>query len=320
VDIMFCPKCGSELPQGASACRKCGAVLPGEPAYKAAAQEPAATPKISRLALASLILGILILSPLLGLLFGIAALILGAVALIRITASRGKLIGKEMAACGIILGMLGILLFPFIFSMHRPIISKLPQSIVRPLVRFTGMGMLLYGDGPGVRSKVSQARSDMRAIATALEAYFVDNMHYPAWAKGDQGANAFAGPHAGAYHIHTFRIWRDEGERGIFRTLTTPIPYLPSYLRDPFASTRGAYYGYYCDLNGWVLYSWGPDMDENQRNKWDLEPDVETAYRSVFAQPTLTLLAGTSSLSGEAYTYDPTNGTISPGDIYRVKQ
>jgi len=267
-----------------------------------------------------LFLGILILFPLLGILFGIAAVITGAVALIRITASRDKLIGKEMAVCGIILGMLGILLYPFMFSMHGPFISKLPKILVRPVARFTGMGMMLYGDGPGVRSKVSQVKTNLRTIATSLEAYFVDNMRYPAWAKGDQGANSFAGPHAGAYHIRTFRTWRDDSERGTFYTLTTPIPYLPSYLRDPFASTRGATFGYYCDTNGWVLYSWGPDMDENNTYQWDLEPDVETVYRSVFSQPSLTLLAGTSSLSGEAYTYEPTNGTISPGDVYRVKQ
>jgi len=160
----------------------------------------------------------------------------------------------------------------------------------------------------------------MRSIATSLEAYFVDNMQYPAWAKGDQGANSFAGPHAGAYHIHTFRTWRDDSERGTFYTLTTPVPYLTSYLRDPFASTRGATFGYYCDLNGWILYSWGPDMDENNTYQWDLEPDVEKVYCSFYSQPSLTLLAGTSSLSAEAYTYDPTNGIISPGDIYRVKQ
>lgn len=317
---MFCPKCGSELPQGATTCQKCGTVQPVESAYNTAAQEPAAKPKISRLALASLILGILILFPLLGLLFAIAAVISGFVALIRITTSTPKLIGNEMAMCGIILGILGILLFPFILSIHRPFISKLPQSIVRPVARFTGMGMMLYGDGPGVRSKVSQARTDMRTIATALEAYFVDNMQYPAWAKGNQGANSFAGPHAGAYHIHTFRVWRDDSELGTFATLTTPISYLPCYLRDPFASTRGATYGYYHDNNGWILYSWGPDMDENNTYQWDLEPDVDTVYRSVFTQPSLTLLAGTSSLSGQAYTYDATNGTISAGDIWRVKQ
>ncbi len=317
---MFCPKCGSELEEGTRVCQKCSTGFRIEPAPTAGQQEPATRPRVYWPAIASMILGILILLPILGLPFAIAAVITGAVALIRITASRGKLIGNEMAVCGIILGMLGILLFPFIFSIHRPFISNLPKIIVHPVARFTGMGMMLYGDAPGVRSKVSQVKTNLRTIATSLEAYFVDTMLYPAYARGDQGANSFAGPHAGAYHIHTFRTWRDDSERGTFYTLTTPIPYLPSYLRDPFASTRGATYGYYCDLNGWILYSWGPDMDENNAYQWDLEPDVEMVYKSFIRQPSLTLMCGTSSSSHEAYTYDPTNGTISPGDVYRVKQ
>jgi len=30
-----------------------------------------------------------------------------------------------------------------------------------------------------IRSKVSRAKADMRSVATALEAYFTDNNHYP---------------------------------------------------------------------------------------------------------------------------------------------
>ena len=69
------------------------------------------------------------------------------------------------------------------------------------------------------------------------------------------------------------------------------------------------------------MWSWGPDRDESEREQWDLAADVEKVYHSGIAQPTLTLLTGTSSaLANEAYSYDVINGTVSPGDIWRVKQ
>ena len=99
------------------------------------------------------------------------------------------------------------------------------------------------------------------------------------------------------------------------------MPYLANYFSDPRADTRGVAYGFYAVEHGWILYSWGPDTDENGiENPGDLEPDVEQVYRSSISQPSLTLIAGNSSSSHEAYTYDVTNGTISPGDIWRVRQ
>lgn len=281
-------------------------------------QEPVTRPKICGRAITSLILSILFLVPLIGNLLALFGIIFGANALIRIARSRGKLTGTKFAVCGIIIGILGIImLIPPTAWTARRVLSRLPDLLAQPVIRHTGMGMMIR---VVTRGRVSQAKTDLRTIATGLEAYFVDNMQYPAWAKGDQGANSFAGPKAGAYHIHTFRIWRDESEVGTFATLTTPAAYLPYYLSDLFASTRGATYGYYSDENGWILFSWGPDYDENKRESWDLDPDVEMVYKSSISQPSLTLLTCTSSLSGEAYTYDPTNGSISPGDVYRVKQ
>lgn len=184
-----------------------------------------------------------------------------------------------------------------------------------------------------IRSKVARVKTDQRSLATGLEAYFVDNNQYVAYAVGNEGANAFAIPVApgtghtdvGATLIYTFRV-RSATSSDHF-TLTTPLAYMTTYIRDPFADTRGASFGYYCDLNGWILTSFGPDTDENDDTApgdlrmTNAHPEVETIYQSVFSQPTLTLLCGSSETPpGEAFTYDPTNGTISPGDIYRLKQ
>jgi len=70
---------------------------------------------------------------------------------------------------------------------------------------------------------------------------------------------------------------------------------------------RGKYLGfrYYSDPNGWILISPGPDRD------YDIDP--VKYYDSSIAQPSFELLC----IAG---TYDPTNGTVSSGDVFRVKQ
>src|SRR6056300_980877 len=55
------------------------------------------------------------------------------------------------------------------------------------------------------RAKVSRVKSDHRSLATAIEAYYVDNNQYPAMGEGLESANAFAGAGAGAFQVCTFR-------------------------------------------------------------------------------------------------------------------
>jgi len=70
-----------------------------------------------------------------------------------------------------------------------------------------------------VRSKVSRTLADMRTIRTGLETYYVDNNRYP---ETDQGLAAFA-----------------TGRRTIFR-LTTPISYLTSIPSSPWNENYGS--------------------------------------------------------------------------------
>jgi len=188
-----------------------------------------------------------------------------------------------------------------------------------------------------IRSKVSRVKTDQRSLATGLESYFVDANVYLAYGVGEQGANAFAmapgtgDDQIGCTLIYTFRIWTSTNN--YFHTLTTPIAYMTSFIRDPFADTKTSSFGYYCDTNGWIITSYGPDTDENWApsagspkvpgdiRMTNAQPEVESVYTSAFAQPTLTLSVLFSQYDPyEAFTYDPTNGTISPGDVYRVKQ
>jgi hypothetical protein len=77
------------------------------------------------------------------------------------------------------------------------------------------------------RSKPSRVRDvDLRAIATALEAYFIDNNTYPSSCAA----------------------------------LTTPVAFLSELPYDPFAAKHTPYC-YYIDPagKGWILWSAGPD-------------------------------------------------------------
>jgi prepilin-type N-terminal cleavage/methylation domain-containing protein len=177
-----------------------------------------------------------------------------------------------------------------------------------------------------VRSKVSRVKADQRSLATGIEAYYVDNNDFPEYAIGDAGASpgitpAGSATGGGATQILTFRVRAGTGD--LFHTLTTPQAYLTSYFADPFADTKGCIFAYYKDTNGWIVASFGPDTDENDDTVGDIgfaSPyAVSTIYNSTEAQPSVALMVGNGA-SGEACTYDPTNGTVSPGDVYRVKQ
>jgi prepilin-type N-terminal cleavage/methylation domain-containing protein len=148
------------------------------------------------------------------------------------------------------------------------------------------------------RAKVSRVQADIRSLATAIEAYAVDHNEYMPF---------FGGPIDGKV-----------GEQQIY-LLTTPVAYITTIPLDPFQATFPmtstnpsknyiAFFGpvpryfVYNDLGfllngstGWSLRSMGPDLD------WDLvgDPaDNDTAYAPNGA-------------------YDPTNGTVSNGDILR---
>jgi len=177
-----------------------------------------------------------------------------------------------------------------------------------------------------IRSKVSRVRSDQRSVATALEAYYVDNNLYPAWAATGplQGktpnltVNVNSGLSANAGILRTWAI--NPRTNSFMGTLTTPIAYMTNYPSDPFMDTRGATFGYYSDpgMVGWIMYSPGPDQDQSTS---DLNEKVETVYNPTITQPSLELIVGPfNAADGNAYTYDPSNGTSSEGDVYRVKQ
>ena len=160
-----------------------------------------------------------------------------------------------------------------------------------------------------VRAKVSRVKTDQRTLATGLEAYCVDNSNYPPGRDPNMRTPD-----------RVVSLWR----------LTTPIAYVTNAaLIDPFI-LYGAWgshpdvnmYLYFCYAHyspwaqtvhgnsaqyrnwgyhmGWALVSPGPDATL-QAAEWvpvqmHNNSDVSAALRKI---------------------YDPTNGTVSAGDIAR---
>jgi prepilin-type N-terminal cleavage/methylation domain-containing protein len=171
-----------------------------------------------------------------------------------------------------------------------------------------------------VRSKVARVKADQRSVAVGMESYMVDQNRYPPH---------FAGSYSGNQPIaqNDYRILADES---LWR-LTTPVAYLTSVdlMRDVFnintSTVRGPglpgegqvwnsdfmfYLGYEYMLNSggtqnfkaWVIRSLGPD-NADDAGDWRMYN-----YAVVPGWPAGMFLMAV---------YDPTNGTISNGDIMR---
>jgi prepilin-type N-terminal cleavage/methylation domain-containing protein len=142
------------------------------------------------------------------------------------------------------------------------------------------------------RAKVARAMGEMRNMAVALEAYCVDQVVYPPDSRDE-------GPDNGSID---FTFWLDY-------SVTTPVAYISNYPTDIFWSTGpDQFYQYGSTRNGWIMASCGPDQDSLDRGdikeRWDYPDPFDGVAREYL----------------ETIAYDATNGTVSEGDIYRLKQ
>jgi hypothetical protein len=181
------------------------------------------------------------------------------------------------------------------------------------------------------RAQVSRTRTDMRSLATAIEAYNIDCKVYPAFSVGPDSVNGTLGADNAASALPSFRAPEIVQGKPRFATLSTPLPYITSLPRDVFSPGRQATFVYWSVTpgqadpsgkivgkdsptsgTGWILVSPGPDGDYDVPVSWD-------AYDPRRPQPSPRLRSGVNA-NGQAFTYDPTNGTDSGGDVWRVKQ
>lgn len=183
------------------------------------------------------------------------------------------------------------------------------------------------------RSKVSRCKADMRSISTGIESYAVDNNVYPMivaknstyFPPAPPGANGIDGPsvfYAGTSGVSSRFLW-----------ITTPIAYMTSVFRDPFINENVRFaldpqtnlpqpdYDTYDYVDARTLSKDCTILGTNQMRgyaacsgaSWHIVgagPDRINAYgggQSDYAP----------SIRSKGVDYDPTNGSVSVGDVVR---
>ncbi len=144
-----------------------------------------------------------------------------------------------------------------------------------------------------VRAKVSRVKAEIRTIGTGMESYYVDNNGYP----------------------HEFLFEDNPGSEEarnlfVYRQLTTPIAYLTSAPRDPFkGQQQSGYRG--------TPYYWYYNWLERYGRPVNPYPGSDCPWYNMDVSVIITSI-------GPAYTaawpmiYDPSNGTVSNGNLTRI--
>lgn len=158
-----------------------------------------------------------------------------------------------------------------------------------------------------VRSKVSRSKADMRALATAMETYRIDNRIYPP--VGDATRKGHYVPYA---------------ERLV--AITTPIAYITSFMVDPFArpEENELVPGDPHRMGMEFIYSPG-NLYHGAASRYDTNAFRGTIYSIAGRGPDKRMDYGYYSMAHPAAfeskinqwgQYDPTNGTVSVGDLF----
>lgn len=150
-----------------------------------------------------------------------------------------------------------------------------------------------------IRAKVGRAKSEMRELDSALSAYYVDHNHYPLPALNGHGARLWRLSTPIAYH-------HDPKKREPFRdnALFTDPPY-GYHGRNELVNIGWNNDGHPAAFSGtpfvfwYLLRSSGPDNDRDGGGASALN-SIDSADDFI------------------NYIYDPSNGTISRGDLWRA--
>lgn len=205
-----------------------------------------------------------------------------------------------------------------------------------------------------MRAKVARVQSDMRTYSTAIGTYQIDHSSYPLWYSNEaartegkptgvtqniNNAIAVANNMTGAEQTRANQVptfaFKNAVGTGATATppisLTTPVQYLNAYVPDSLAPAKNMTFGYVAGP-AFMLFSAGPDQnydlwfgDNNQSAHKQAEvivfggQSLPSPYLITGPQGSSTKPAGAPGGAQNAFTYDASNGTASPGDVYRTE-
>ncbi len=166
-----------------------------------------------------------------------------------------------------------------------------------------------------VRSKVARCNADMQSLTLAAEQYRIDNNCYPPSCGTGSG-----GPDAPNY----WAVFCGGVQKQLFERLipmTTPTEYLNSIPTDPFFNlvTGGfvePYYLFYDNYETWgytqnrIAYFGSEDRGPRKKQWMMMGYGPDTYLENV-------MIWRLGMASTPIQYYDPTNGTVSRGDIFR---
>jgi len=166
-----------------------------------------------------------------------------------------------------------------------------------------------------VRSKVSRTKADMRSLANAIESYAVDNNHLPMDFAPNEGF---------PFYFH----WR----------LSTPLTYISrAHMQDVFGEQRAftgynpnnvrLRYRYRAFKENYLVAGWGASLANDKPGAmgakdvfgdWAIYSYGPDKLTNVPKNPPFSDAApGTNITDFMWEVYDPTNGTISKGEVIR---
>lgn len=153
------------------------------------------------------------------------------------------------------------------------------------------------------RAKVSRVKADFRTVATALESYRVDYNRYPElrtfgymFSNLERPGTCITSPVAYITAVPKKDVFRTENRpqfnpEGLYQYF--------HYLSSSFPPTSWIDIVGYRPRDAYSLVSWGPDRAQSEGEHLEFKPP----YRTGSGRPPVL--------------YDPTNGTVSFGDIVR---
>lgn len=161
-----------------------------------------------------------------------------------------------------------------------------------------------------IRAKVSRVKSDLRTVITGLETYHVDNNHYPTY---HYVPNTLSNT---GFSFHVGGTVTAIGNSPPFpgpNPLTSPVAYLTAFPVDVFggrgpADPREGDQFYYVNWDYAVTALTAFHEFQQRQGSWRLHSPGPDKFGP-------DSVAGT----GESIHYEPTNGSVSGGDIVRIK-